>query len=99
MTENMPLPPVPSEAEDKVPPAKAKLPVLAHVMCGWPFILVAIGGCIGGALGGAAYAMNVAIYKSKLPVCVKIPLNILTGLLAIVLWAIIAAGISGTLKK
>jgi|WetSurMetagenome_2_1015567.scaffolds.fasta_scaffold1016332_1 hypothetical protein len=99
MTENMPLPPVQSEAKDQVTPVKEKLPVLAHLMCGWPFILVAIGGCIGGAMGGAAYAINVAIYKSKLPVFVKVPLNILTGLLAIVLWAIIAAGISTKFKK
>ena len=41
-----------------------KLSFMAHAMCGWPLILVAIGGLIGGALGAAAYAINLAIYKS-----------------------------------
>ena len=60
-----------------------KLPASAHVMCGWPLLLVAIGGAIGGGLGGAAYGINIAIYKSKLPVAAKILLNLVTGAAAI----------------
>ena len=44
-----------------------KLPPLAHVVCGWPLLLVIIGGAVGGGLGGLAYGINVAIYKSRLP--------------------------------
>ena len=62
---------------------------MAHVMCGWPLALVAVGGAIGGGLGGGAYAVNVAIYKSQLPVPAKIALNILSGLSAFVLWLVI----------
>src|SRR5689334_20192752 len=49
-----------------------KIPPLIHLACGWPLVMVAIGGAIGGALGGAAYGINMAIYKSKLPVVVKV---------------------------
>ncbi len=73
--------------------AKEKLPALAHVMCGWPLILVGIGGAVGGGLGGAAYGINVAIYKSSLPAVAKVALNILTGIAAFVLWLGIAVAI------
>ncbi len=99
MPENMPVPPVGSEVTDKGIPAKEKLPVRAHFMCGWPLLLVAIGGCIGGGLGGAAYGINLSIYKSKLPVFAKVILNILTGLMAFGLWAIIVANLNTVLKK
>jgi hypothetical protein len=68
-------------------------------MCGWPLMLVAIGGAIGGALGGAAYGINVAIYKSSLPVVVKIALNVLVGLSAVVTWFAAALAIHNALQK
>ncbi len=52
-----------------------------------------IGGMIGGALGGAAYGINIAIYKSSLPVPVKIILNVLTGLAAVAIWFAAAVAI------
>ena len=69
-----------------VPEQQPKLPVGAHVMCGWPFLLVFIGGAIGGGLGGAAYAINVGIYKSNLPAPVKVVLNLVVGIAAIAIW-------------
>jgi hypothetical protein len=78
---------------ESAPPSlveKPKLPVSAHVICGWPLLLVAIGGAIGGGLGGAAYGINVAIYKSKLPIPAKIALNGLVGLAAVAIWIAIA---------
>ena len=72
-----------------------KLPVMAHVMCGWPLLLVTIGGAIGGGLGGAAYGINAAIYKSQMPVAVKILLNIVTGFAAIAIWYAIALALRG----
>lgn len=68
------------------PSAPQKVPVTAHLMCGWPLFLVAIGGLVGGALGGGAYAINLQIYKSALPVPLKIVLNLLTGLAAAGIW-------------
>ena len=68
-----------------------KIPPWAHVVCGWPLILVAIGGFIGGGLGGAAYGINIQIYKSSLPVVLKAVLNVVTGIAAFVLWIGIVA--------
>lgn len=73
--------------------AEGKVPVSAHFLCGWPFVMVAFGGAIGGGLGGGAYAVNMAIYKSKMPVAVKIVLNLFTGLAAFGLWFAIALAI------
>ena len=72
---------------------KAKLPPLAYAMCGWPLLLVAIGGAIGGGLGGAAFGINVVIYRSKLPIPVKVVLNVAAGLAAFGIWLAIAVAI------
>jgi hypothetical protein len=77
---------------------KPKLTASVHFMCGWPLLLVAIGGAIGGGLGGAAYGINVAIYKSKLPVGAKVLLNIVVGLAAIGIWFAIAMAIESGRK-
>jgi hypothetical protein len=69
---------------------KEKMPVIGHILCGWPLLLVAIGGVIGGGLGGAAYAINVGIYKSQLPIPAKVVLNIIVGSAAIGIWYSIA---------
>ncbi|MHC4084561.1 MAG: hypothetical protein ACYSWZ_02685 [Planctomycetota bacterium] len=69
---------------------KEKMPVIGHILCGWPLLLVAIGGAIGGGLGGGAYAINVGIYKSQLPIPAKVVLNIIVGSAAIVIWYSIA---------
>jgi hypothetical protein len=66
-----------------------KLPTIAHVVCGWPLILMFIGGAIGGALGGLAYVINLSIYKSKMPAALKFVLNPLVGILAIAVWYMI----------
>jgi hypothetical protein len=76
-----------------------KLPPVAHVMCGWPLLLVAIGGAIGGGLGGAAYGANLAIYKSKLPVAAKVVLNLVAGFAAIGIWAAIAVAIHSAARR
>ena len=71
------------------------LPMIAHILCGWPLILVIFGGAIGGALGGVAYAINVSIYKSKLPGVLKFVLNPLVGIMAIGIWYMISVMIKG----
>jgi ribosomal protein L37E len=74
----------------KEPP---KMSVVAHVLCGWPLVLVGFGGAIGGALGAAAYAINVSIYKAKMPAVLKILMNLVVGASAIAIWYFIAAAI------
>ena len=65
----------------------------AYLMCGWPFILVFVGGAIGGGLGALAYYINLKIYKSNLSNAYKVILNILTGISAMILWYLIAVSI------
>jgi hypothetical protein len=60
----------------------------------WPLVLVAVGGLVGGLLGGAAYAINLSIYKANLPFSLKVILNLLVGLSAIGIWLVIAILIS-----
>ena len=69
------------------------VPKWAHLLCGWPLVMVCFGGAIGGGLGGAAYGVNVMIYKSHLVPAAKVVLNLLTGLAAIGLWALITGAI------
>jgi hypothetical protein len=83
-----PTPPPAGRAPDDAP-TQEKVPLLAHILCGWPLVLVFIGGAIGGALGGVAYALNVAIYKTNLPTLVKVILNVVIGLGAIGLWYVV----------
>lgn len=78
--------------------AEAKLPTIAYVLCGWPLLLVAIGGAIGGGLGGAAFAVNLGIYKSSMPLALKVVLNIVTGLAAVAIWFGIALAIAPALQ-
>jgi hypothetical protein len=82
----------PNATPQAVAPKKEKTPIGVHILCGWPLLLVAIGGAIGGALGGAAWGVNTAIYKSKLPMITKVVLNLVVGSVAIGTWlAIVAA--------
>jgi hypothetical protein len=86
-----------SEAGAPAAQEKTKLPIGVQLMCAWAMLLlVVIGGAIGGALGGAAYAVNVAIYKSKLPVPAKITLNLVAGFSAIGIWVLIVAAIQSS---
>ncbi len=76
----------------------AKLPAGAYVLCGWPLFLVAIGGAIGGGLGGAAFVINLKIYKSNLPTAAKVALNLFTGFAAIGIWLAAVAAIVAARK-
>jgi hypothetical protein len=89
----MPQPLSPIGSKGTTAQAK-KLPAMAHILCGWPLVLVAFGGLIGGGLGGAAYAINIAIYKTSMPVIFKIVLNLSVGIAAIGIWYVIAIAIS-----
>ncbi len=62
-----------------------KYPTKVYLMCGWPLLLVLIGGAIGGLLAALAFSINLKIYKSDLPNIAKIILNILTGFMALIL--------------
>lgn len=75
-------------------PPKIPVPIWAHVLCGWPLILVAFGGAIGGGLGGLAYGISVSLFQTSLPLAVKIVAPILIGIAAVSVWLAIAVAIS-----
>jgi tetrahydromethanopterin S-methyltransferase subunit D len=67
-----------------------KLPTLVAIACFWPVILVAFGGLVGGLLGGVAGAVNLGLYRSSVPRWALWMLNPLVGIIAIILWLVIA---------
>jgi len=75
--------------------ASEKLETRVHLMCGWPLALVFVGGAIGGGLGGGAYAINLALHKSKLPAPLKVIGNVAVGTVAVLLWLFAVAWIRG----
>lgn len=83
------------------PPVKVdsgKIPVWAYLICGWPLALVAIGGMIGGVCGGAAFGVNLSIWKSTMPLPVKLILIPIVGFGAIGLWLVIAIAINTAIR-
>lgn len=73
------------------PAPPQKLPMIAHILCGWPLMLLFIGGAIGGVLGAVAYVVNISLYKSNIPGVLKFILNLVVGMLAIGGWLTISA--------
>ncbi len=73
-------------------------PIWVYLICGWPFALVAIGGLIGGLCGGAAFGINLSIWKSQLPVALKIILIPIVGIAAVGIWLTAAVGINMALR-
>lgn len=74
---------------------KNKLPLKAHLICGWPIFLIFIGGAIGGVLGVAAYYFNLSLYRSELSLQAKIAQSLLAGAGAFVAWLVFAMVITG----
>jgi len=74
---------------------KEKLPPLVHVVCGWPLILVAVGGAIGGGLGGAAYALGLMVYRKTRSFATAFLASLGLGAAAAILWYVIANAIRG----
>ena len=70
------------------------IPSYVHILCGYPLVMIFIGGAIGGALGGLAYGVNIMIYKSNLSLPIKIIVNLATGALVVVVWLVLASVIS-----
>ena len=63
-----------------------QLSMIEHVVCAWPFVLVAVGGALGGACGGLAWAINTRIMASTLSAPMRYGLVFLSGLGAAALY-------------
>lgn len=68
-------------------------PIYVHVICGWPLVLMLFGGAIGGGLGGAAYGLSVTIYSKTRSLIWTSLTSIMLGVLAFVLWYLIASAL------
>ncbi|NLX05598.1 MAG: hypothetical protein GXY33_10685 [Phycisphaerae bacterium] len=77
---------------------KVKVPLYIHALCGWPLLLVAVGGAVGGGLGGLAYGVNISLYKSSASRTLVWMLNPVVGAAAIVLWLIIGSAIQSAMR-
>nr|WP_174507476.1 hypothetical protein [Acinetobacter sp. Marseille-Q1620] len=71
----------------------SKYPAKVYFMCGWPLLLVFIGGAIGGFCAALAFSINLKIYKSELLNPLKIILNVLTGFITVLVWFIVATSL------
>lgn len=77
---------------------KKVLPKLAHLLAGWPLLLILVGGAIGMTYGVIAYVLNIQIYKSNLSKIQKILANLLCGMSAISLWWFTATWLQGVIS-
>lgn len=91
-------PSYPPPAQSSKPQGNA-IPIWVYLICGWPLALVAVGGMIGGACGGAAFGINLSIWKSSLPTALKIILIPVVGFTAIGLWLAFALGLRSLLVQ
>lgn len=62
-------------------------------VCGLPLILILLGGCIGGAFGGAAFAANLAVWRTRLPMPAKLAVVAGSTLAAFAVYLVVAAGV------
>jgi hypothetical protein len=63
-----------------------RLTTSAHLMAGWPLVLVLFGGVIGALYAVVAYMINCKIYRSTLTRLQKVLANLLCGMSALSLW-------------
>ncbi|HKK14369.1 MAG TPA: hypothetical protein VKA14_06870 [Gammaproteobacteria bacterium] len=69
----------------------------ALALCGWPMLLVFIGGALGGLMGGAATAANFSVYNAEMGRPAKVVLNLAIGAAAIAVWFAGATAVNNTL--
>lgn len=72
-----------------------QLPVKAHLLAGWPLLLVLFGGAIGVVYAVLAYMLNIKIYQSTLSKLNKVLANLLCGMSALSGWWFSAQLIQG----
>ena len=66
-----------------------KLTFVEQIVCGWPLLLLFVGGAIGGLCGGAAYGFNTQVFKSNRSDTAKYFKSFLIGIGACVAYVII----------
>ncbi|MNN28270.1 hypothetical protein D3C81_1418330 [compost metagenome] len=67
-----------------------KLKAYEWVISMLPLLLILIGGALGGLLGALGFSVNVLLFRSKLPVAVKIILSILVLIVTVIIHFVVA---------
>lgn len=75
-------------SEDLAPNNTKKMEWYEHLACGWPLLLVFIGGALGGLCGGAAYAVNAKVFSKDISITKKYAYVILVGVGAFLVYFI-----------
>tara|TARA_R110002051_G_C8731067_1_gene497867 strand:+ start:126 stop:611 length:486 start_codon:yes stop_codon:yes gene_type:complete len=91
---NVSLEGAPMADEKNLSDSERTLSPIQHIICGWPLMLVVIGGLIGGACGGAAYGINAKLLKSDLSPGLKYLLVVLVGVGAIAAYFLVVIGLA-----
>lgn len=60
-----------------------------HLACGWPLVLVGIGGAIGGLCGGVAYGLSVKVFTKDISDTKKYAYSLLISLGAFIAYLLI----------
>lgn len=76
---------------DPIPP---NLPPYAHVIAGWPLIMIAIGGAVGGLCGGGAYAISMSLLKRKGVTPLSCFLSVFIGIAGVILYLVVAVALA-----
>ncbi|MOA54434.1 hypothetical protein D3C78_1780470 [compost metagenome] len=58
-----------------------------------PLLLILIGGALGGLMGALGFSVNVMLFRSKLPVAVKMILSLLILAAVVVIYYVVAGSI------
>jgi hypothetical protein len=74
-----------------------KIPPLVHAVCGWPFLLAAVGGAVGALVGAAAYLVSMSAYKRGVRMPGLLAISIPVGVVAVGLWIGISVWMEGGL--
>lgn len=72
---------------------------LAHLLCAWQLLFLILGGLVGGGLGGIAYAINATIYKTRLPMLIKIAAIFAVGIGAIIAYFVVLVMLHRALRR
>ncbi len=94
-----PEPAIPVKKKAKRSAEAGEMTPVVHMLCGWQFVFLFLGGLLGGGLGGIAYAINVAIVKTRLPLPAKIVSVIAVGIGAIIAYFVVIVLLHNALRR
>lgn len=92
-----PIPPV--EIDGRLFHVVEPLKWYQWVWCGWPIVLMFMGGFLGALLGGGAFVTNARIFREDINGVLKYFVTAVVSIVAVVLFVLIAGSVQLALKK